>query len=78
MAEELLIVKREQDKLKVKIVEKKVNNWSPKRYEKIIANKDYNLLAFLLYDLNNMGYSIPKAYAKFKELQGDPDLFFLK
>jgi hypothetical protein len=42
-----------------------MNNWSPSRYEKVIANKDYNLLAFLFYDLHNMGYNIAKNQSRF-------------
>jgi hypothetical protein len=76
--EELLIVKREREKLKFKVCEKNHNQWSPKKYEKIIASKDYNLLAYLFYDLNNMGYPIEKAYLKFKSLLNDPELFFLR
>jgi len=77
---EILIVKKDKrrDKLKVKIVERKTNSWSPRKYEKVIANKDFNLLAYLLYDLDGMGYPISKAYHKFKELTNEPDLFFLK
>ena len=77
---EILVVKkdRRKEKLKVKVVEKRTNSWSPKRYEKVISSKDFNLLAYLLYDLNGMGYPITKAYHKFKELIDEPDLFFLK
>jgi len=77
MTREILIVKRERDKLKIKVCDKETNRWSPSRYEKIIANKDYNLLAFLLYDLNSMGYNVERAFAKFKEILNEPELFFL-
>jgi len=76
--EEILIVKKEKDKIKFRVCNKETNKWSPNKYEKIIANKDYNLLAYLFYDLENMGYNISQAYMKFKELKGDPSLFFLK
>lgn len=76
--EELLIVKREQDKLKFKVCDKNNNQWSPKKYEKIIASKDHNLMAYLFYDLRSMGYPIDKAYLKFKSLLNDPELFFLR
>jgi hypothetical protein len=76
--EELLVVKKAGDKLKFKVCDKETNKWSPHRYEKIIANRDYNLLAFLFFDLNNMGYKVHSAYRKFLELTNDPDLFFLK
>jgi len=77
MTREILIVKRERDKLKIKVCDKETNRWSPSKYEKIIANKDYNLLAFLLYDLNSMGYNVEKAYTKFKAILNEPELFFL-
>lgn len=76
--EELLVVKKSKDKLRFKVCNREYNNWSPSKYEKVIANKDYTLIALLFLDLNNMGYNISKAYIKFKELQGEPDLFFLK
>ena len=76
--EEILIVQRKADKLKFKVCDKNTNQWSPRKYEKIIASRDYNLLALVLYDLNSMGYPVSKAYTQFKKLSGDPDLFFLK
>jgi hypothetical protein len=78
MKEEILIVKKEQDKLKFKVCDKNRNQWSPKKYEKIIPNKDYNLLAYLFFDLNSMNYPVEKAYLKFKTLLNEPELFFLK
>jgi len=75
---ELLIASKEGDKLKVKICNKEKNNWSPNKYRKIIENRDYNLLAYLLYDLYTMGYPIEKAFHKFKEMLNEPELFFLK
>jgi hypothetical protein len=77
--EEILVVKKQNDKMKFKVCNKESNRWSPSRYEKIIKSKDYNLLALLFYDLNSMGYPINRAYSRFKELStSDPDLFFLK
>ena len=75
--EDVLIVKRQHDKLKVKIVKKVKKDWSPAKYEKIINGKDFNLIAFLFYDLKNMGYDIEKAYGKYKNLLNEPELFFL-
>jgi len=75
--EDILIVKRRYDKMKVKVVEKATNNWSPTKYEKVIRGKDFNLLAFFFYDLRNMGYDIEKAYGKYKNLLNEPELFFL-
>ena len=77
--EEILVVKKKgYDKMKFKVCEREKNKWSPNKYEKVIAGKDFNLLAFLLYDLNSMGYPIEKAFGKFKQLTNEPDLFFLK
>jgi len=75
--EEILIVRKDKDKMRFKVCEKKYNQWSPSKYEKVIASKDYNMIAYLLYDLYTMGYPIPKSYKKFLELLGDPELFFL-
>lgn len=75
--EEILVVKQEHQKLKIKVCESERNKYSQNRYEKIIKNKDYNNLAFLLYDLKLMGYDIDRAYFKFKTLLNDPSLFFL-
>lgn len=75
--EDVLIVKRQHDKLKVKVVKLLKKDWSPVKYEKIIKGKDFNLVAFLFYDLHNMGYDIEKAYGKYKNLLNEPDLFFL-
>ena len=77
MDKEILVVKKSKDKLKFKITEKETNRWSPSRYEKIISSKDYNLLAYLFYDLQTMGYNVEKAYSKFKLLLNEPELFFL-
>ncbi len=78
MGDELLIVKKERDKMKFKVVNKETNRWSPSKYEKVIANKDYNLLAFLLFDLYQMGYDVERAFSKFKTFVRDPELFFLR
>ena len=75
---ELLIAKKDKDKMKFKVVKRHTAGWSPNKYEKIIANKDYHLLAYLFYDLYSMGYPIEKAYNEFKKLVNEPDLFFLK
>jgi hypothetical protein len=77
---EILIVRKEQDKMKFKVTDKKRGQWTPSRYEKIIAGRDYNLLALLFLDLKNMGYPIDKAFQKFKQLISEetPELWFLK
>lgn len=77
MTEEILVVKKAGDKMKFKICDKGTNNWSPKKYEKIIASRDFNLLAFLFYDLHSMGYPVERAYLKYKNMLDEPE-FFLK
>jgi len=75
--DDVLVVKKKFDKMKVKVVKQQNKGWSPAKYEKIIKGKDFNLMAFLLYDLHNMGYNVEKAYGKYKNLLNEPDLFFL-
>jgi hypothetical protein len=77
MTEELLVVKKNKEKVKYKIVERQRNGWSPSRYEKVLNSRDFNQFAYLLLDLHNMGYPIDKAYSKFKKILNDPELFFL-
>ena len=74
---DILILKRQHDTLKAKVVKTARNDWSPAKYEKIIKGKDFNLLAFFFYDLHNMGYNIEKSYGKYKALLNEPELFFL-
>jgi len=80
MGEEILVVKREKgsDKVKFKVCNKEFNKWSHPSYEKVIAGKDYNLIAYLFYDLEHMGYPIEKSIEKFRKLQNKPELFFLE
>lgn len=78
MKDELLVAKKTKGKMKFKVCNREHNSWSPSKYEKIIANKDFNLLAYLFYDLYSLGYPVEKAYQKFRELVNEPDLFFLK
>ena len=84
MKDEILIVKKERTgfnserHLKFKITNKGSEGKGSTKYEKVIANKDFNLLAYLFYDLYNLGYNIPKAYDKFKQLLNEPELFFLR
>ena len=78
MGDEILIAKKKEfNKMKFSVCDKKTNQWTPKRYMKIIPNKDFNLLAFLFYDLDCMGYNVTRAFQKFKDLKKEPDLFFL-
>lgn len=78
MGEEILVVKKEKEKLKFKVCNQEKNRWSPKKYEKIIKSKDFNELAFLFFDLHNMNYPIERAFIKFKSFFNDPSLFFLR
>jgi len=75
--DDIMVVKRQHDRMKVKIVKSAKNDWSPAKYEKIIKGKDFNLLAFFFYDLHNMGYNIEKTYGQYKALLNEPELFFL-
>lgn len=75
---EILIAKKEGEKMKIKTVRKHSQGWSPNKYEKILNGKDYHLLAYLFYDLYSMGYPVEKAYNEFRKLANEPDLFFLK
>jgi len=77
---EILIAKKDKrdPRLRVKVTDRRVNGWAPARYEKIIQNKGYNELAYLLHDLHAMGYPIERAFNEFKKLINDPELFFLK
>ena len=77
MGEEVLVVKKKRDRIAIKVVDKRINSWTPSRYEKVIPNKDYHQLSYLFYDLRNMGYPIEKAFEEFKHFLNKPDLFFL-
>jgi len=80
MKEEVLIVRKQKkkDNLKIKVCMKHTSGWSASSYERIIKTRDYNLLSFLFYDLMTMGYPIDKAFAKYKEMKEEPELFFLR
>ena len=75
--EEILIASKRGNKLKFKVCDRAKNEWTPKKYEKVLACKDYNMLAFLFYDLHSMGFPVEKAYIKFKSMMKEPELFFL-
>jgi len=75
--DEILVVKKNNTKMKFKVCDKNRKSWTPKRYEKVINGKDFNMLAYLFYDLYSMGYPVEKAHLKFKEFLNKPDLFFL-
>ena len=72
------MVKKKRDALNFKVCKKETNRWSPSHYEKVIKGSDYNLLAYLFYDLHSMGFNIEKAFSKFKAFLNEPELFFLK
>ena len=77
---DVLIAKtdRRDPRLRIRITEHRSKGWAPNKYEKIIASKDFNHMALLLFDLDSMGYPIERAFAEFKRLRSDPELFFLK
>ena len=67
MSQEILVVNKKGGELKFKITSKTKNSWCPNNYVKVIKNNDPNNLAFLLYDLDKMGFPVLKAINKFKE-----------
>jgi len=84
---EFLVARKKDSNLTFRVIKRKKNEWTPEdfgssgkdcNFEMVIRNKDPNLMAYLLYDLKNMGYDVEKAIAKFKELANKPDLFFLR
>jgi len=83
---ELLIARKKDSNLVFRNLKRKREDWGPAdfgssgkdaNFEMVIKNKDPNLLAYLLLDLERLGYPIQKAIAKFKEITSDPNLFFL-
>lgn len=82
---ELLILERKRGVIKVKLVQSR-RGMSKPIYHRVLPNKDYNLLALLLYDLDKLeffyGWNLDKAATKFVELKKgelkNPELFFLK
>lgn len=76
--EEILVVKKDKERMKFKVTNKEMNRWSPNKYQKIIKSRDFNELALLFYDLYSMNYPVERAYFKFKSFFNDPSLFFLK
>ena len=77
MGEEILIIKKDKDKLKVKSVPRQTRRFSPYSYIKTLNPKDFNDLAMLFEDLNILLNSpIEKAYKKYKENKGKENPFF--
>jgi len=84
---ELLIARKKNSNLIVRILRHDKDNWDAEsfgksqsecNFEAVIKSKDATLIAYLLYDLKNMGFPIEKAIAKLRELTDKPDLFFLR
>ena len=71
--QEDLIIKLKDGKLRLVINRQK--GWN--EYKRMIPNRDFNLLAIAFYELNRKGYPIEKAFAKFKDMIANPDLFFV-
>ena len=83
---ELLIARKKNSNLIIRIIRRDNENWNAEsfgssgkdmNFEAVIKNKDPRLIAYLLYDLKNLGFPIEKALAKLRELTDNPDLFFL-
>ena len=83
---ELLIARKKDSNLIFRNIKRKSENWTPEdfgssgkdqNFEMIIKNKDPTLLAYLLFDLQRLGFNIDKAIVKYKDLMNKPDLFFL-
>lgn len=71
--EEKLIVREKDSKLRVAVNTHR--GWND--YKRTLMNKDYKQLAIIFYELVKMGYPVDKAFARYKELANNPDLFFL-
>jgi len=83
---ELLVARKKDSNLIFRNIKRKKEQWSAEdfgssakdsNFEMVIKNKDSNLLAYLLFDLNRLGFNIDKAIVKYRELMDKPDLFFL-
>ena len=83
---ELLIARKKDANLTFRNLRRRKDEWGPEdfgssgkdaNFETVIRNKDPNIFACLLLDLQRLGYPIDKAIAKYKELTNNPDLFFL-
>lgn len=77
MGEEILIVKKDKERIKIKAAPKVARSFSPYSYMKTLNPKDYNDLAILFSDLNTLLNSpIEKAYKKYRENKGKDVPFF--
>ena len=83
---ELLVARKKDSNLTFRVIKRNKNEWGPAdfgssgkdmSFEMVIRQRDPMLIAYLLTDLQRLGYPIEKAIAKFKELTEKPDLFFL-
>jgi len=77
--DEILVVKQRENKLKLKIVKKKKNQYSSPQYRKTLNPKDVNDLALFMGDLKIYFNSpIARAFKIFKEdLEGLGKDFYL-
>ena len=83
---ELLVARKKDNNLTVRVLKRNKDSWGPEdfgssakdaNFEMIIRNRDPTLIAYLLYDLQRIGFPIERALEKYKELVNKPDLFFL-
>jgi len=75
---EILIASKKHDRMRFRTINRRNNAWSPASFERVIPDKDPQKLAYLLYDLERMGYNLDKAIERFRQLKKEPELFFLK
>lgn len=83
---ELLVARKKDNNLTFRVLKRNKNDWGPEdfgssakdaNFEMVIRQRDPVLLAYLLLDLQRIGYPIDKAIAKFRDITNKPDLFFL-
>jgi len=84
---ELLVIRKKDRNLTARVINRKKEEWTPEcfgssgkdtNFEAVVKNRDPSLIAYLLFDLKNLGFPIDKAIARYKELVDKPDLFFLR
>jgi len=68
MGERIMIVKKDADRLQIKVRRRMRNAFSPNEYSKIVNINDPNDIALLFEDLDViLGVPIDKAFRRYKE-----------